>query len=115
MPADTLKPRKTGILAPTKQAVEPPAVDELQRGYASLLLLESSLGGLDELVVRLQVDGVFPDIASVTRLVGAVLMEVDDGWQVGKRYISLTSLQRLTDPTPKQVAERVPMRLAPVH
>jgi len=64
---------------------------------------------------RTDVVGVFPDVASVTRLVGAVLMEVDDDWQVGKRYFSLTSMQRLTEPALNQVAERVPMRLAPVH
>ena len=37
--------------------------------------------------------------------------EADDEWKVGKRYFSLTSMQRLTkEPAPNQVAERVPMR-----
>ena len=41
---------------------------------------------------------VFPDSDSVTRLIGSVLLEQHEEWQYGeRRYLSQTSLQRLTD------------------
>ena len=41
---------------------------------------------------------VFPDRNCVTRLIGAVLLEQHEEWQYGeRRYLSKTSLQRLTD------------------
>ena len=64
---------------------------------------------------RTNVVGVFPDTPSVVRLVGSVLMDTDDEWQVGRRYFSLASMQKLKEPTSIQVAEPVTLRLAPVH
>ena len=41
---------------------------------------------------------VFPDRESVTRLIGSVLLEQHEEWQYGeRRYLSQTSLRRLTD------------------
>ena len=41
---------------------------------------------------------VFPDHDSVTRLIGSVLLEQHEEWQHGeRRYLSQTSLRRLTD------------------
>ena len=41
---------------------------------------------------------VFPDSDSVTRLIGSVLLEQHEEWQYGeRRYLSQTSLRRLTD------------------
>jgi len=64
---------------------------------------------------RTNVVGVFPDIPSVVRLVGSILMEIDDEWQVGRRYFSLASMKKIEEPASIQIAEPLALRLAPVH
>jgi putative transposase len=68
-----------------------------------------------EIKRRTNVVGVLPDEASVTRLVGAVLMEISDEWQVGRHCFSRESIERLPQPDAILVAEPQPLRLAPVH
>lgn len=64
---------------------------------------------------RTDVVGIFPDAPAVIRLVGAILMETHDEWQVNRRYFSLASMHKLLHPEPLLSTEPMPLRLAPVH
>ena len=51
-----------------------------------------------EIKRRSDVVQIFPDRGSVTRLVGAILLEQHEEWHYGeRRYLSETSMRRLVD------------------
>jgi putative transposase len=68
-----------------------------------------------EIKRRTNVVGVFPNEQAVIRLVGAILSEQADEWEVARRYFSLESMRKLIEPEPLVVAEPMPLTLAPVR
>jgi transposase-like protein len=53
-----------------------------------------------ELKRRSAVVGIFPNRAAVIRLLGALLMEQNDEWLVGRHYFSEASMDQLLHPAP---------------
>jgi putative transposase len=64
---------------------------------------------------RTDVVGIFPDGAAVIRLVGSVLIEINDEWQAGRRYFSQASMRKLHEPEELVHALPSPLRVAPIH
>ena len=64
---------------------------------------------------RTKVVEIFPDIPSVIRLVGALLVEADDEWQIRRRYFSKDSMRQIYQPELNMLAEPTPLTLAPVR
>ena len=57
-----------------------------------------------EIKRRTNVVGIFPNDAAISRLVGALLLEQNDEWQLQRRYMQLEGLQTLSDNQPARLS-----------
>jgi putative transposase len=57
-----------------------------------------------EIKRRTNVVGIFPNDAAITRLVGALLLEQNDEWQLQRRYLQLEGLQTISDNQPARLS-----------
>ncbi len=62
-----------------------------------------------EIKRRADVVGIFPDERSIVRLIGAVLLEQNDEWQLQHRYMQVEAMAELLQPG----SEADPLRLPP--
>jgi transposase-like protein len=68
-----------------------------------------------EIKRRTNVVGIFPDIASLERLAGAVLIDIHEDWEVSRRYFSQESMCRLAAPEVQLAATTAPLYLEPIR
>jgi transposase-like protein len=77
-----------------------------------------SINGLErlnkEVKQRADVVGIFPNEASIIRLVGAVLMEANDEWQLQHRYLSIEALAEISADDSGEKYTRAPPAAAPI-
>jgi len=64
---------------------------------------------------RTDIVGVFPDQDSVIRLVGSVLQEIDDEWQIERRYFSLDSMRKLKESSESLLSSPGALQLGPIR
>jgi putative transposase len=57
-----------------------------------------------EIKRRTNVVGIFPNDASITRLVGAMMLEQNDEWSLNRRYMQLEGLQTISDTVPTRLS-----------
>ena len=61
---------------------------------------------------RADVVGIFPDEKSIVRLLGAVLLEQNDEWQLQHRYMQLAAMGELLQPGAQPEALALPPKAA---
>ena len=61
---------------------------------------------------RADVVGIFPSEASIIRLIGAVLLEANDEWQMQHRYMGIEAMGEMLNPPPTNEAPQLPPKAA---
>lgn len=64
-----------------------------------------------EIKRRTKVIGVFPTRDSVMRLIGTILIEIDEEWRSGRRYFSISSMEEMLLPEQEKVFEENPIEV----
>jgi len=64
---------------------------------------------------RTNVVGILPAADALLRLVESVLIEINDDWQVGRRYFSQESICKLKEPEQEPLTLATPLQLAPIR
>jgi transposase-like protein len=109
--ADQLRPRWPKLSALMDESGHEPAL-RLDRGvlayigfpaqHRAKLHSTNPLERLNkEVKRRADVVGIFPGEPSITRLIGAVLLEANDEWQLQHRYMQLEAMAELITPDPE--------------
>ena len=61
---------------------------------------------------RADVVGIFPSEQSILRLIGAVLLEANDEWQLQHRYMGVEAMGDLLAPAPMEETLQLPPKAA---
>ena len=61
---------------------------------------------------RADVVGIFPSEPSILRLIGAVLLEANDEWQLQHRYMGVEAMAEILIPAPASDTPQLPPRAA---
>jgi transposase-like protein len=82
-------------------------------GTKSIIPVTNPLERLNkEVKRRADVVGIFPDEKSILRLIGAVLLEQNDEWQLQHRYMQLEAMAELLQPAADDNQLKLPPRAA---
>src|SRR4051794_36660346 len=112
--ADQLRPRWSKLAALMDESEhDVPAYTGFPAQHRAKLHSTNPLERLNkEVKRRADVVGIFPNEASITRLIGAVLLEANDEWQLQHRYMQVEAMTELTAPAAEAGPAQIPPQAA---